>query len=341
MPVNRNALIRYKVIDSCLRNRRQKWTIEKLIDKVSDALFEYEGIDKGISRRTIQADIQTMRSDKLGYNAPIVVTEKKYYSYEDPAYSITQTPISEQDLSRMNEAVAVLSQFKGFSHFNQLGEVVQKLEDHVYAATHDQMHVIDFERNDNLKGLEYLDVLYHAIIQKKTVNITYRSFRAKSEHEFPFHPWWLKEFNNRWFAVGLRGMKPQVLSYALDRIIAIKPNTDIPYRDSDGLTPAAYYKDVIGASVTLDLPPERVILRITAEHAPYVLTKPMHPSQIILEQDETGTTVQLMVQLNFELERVILGYGCHMQVLAPSGLRERIRNNLRYSQQYYESDNGV
>ena len=76
MPANRNALIRYKTIDTCLRNRYRQWTLEDLIDACSDALYEYEGIDKGISRRTIQMDIQMMRSEKLGYNAPIVVYDK-------------------------------------------------------------------------------------------------------------------------------------------------------------------------------------------------------------------------------------------------------------------------
>jgi hypothetical protein len=63
MPANRNALIRYKTIDTCLRNRFIKWTLEDLIEKVSDTLYEYEGIET-ISKRTIQNDIQMMRSDK-------------------------------------------------------------------------------------------------------------------------------------------------------------------------------------------------------------------------------------------------------------------------------------
>ncbi|MDR2840914.1 MAG: WYL domain-containing protein, partial [Paludibacter sp.] len=112
MPVNRNALIRYKTIDNCLQNRYRTWTLEDLIDACSDALYEYEGIDKGISRRTIQMDIQMMRSEKLGYNAPIVVYDHKYYKYDDRDYSITNTPLSEQDLRVMSEAVEVLRQFK-------------------------------------------------------------------------------------------------------------------------------------------------------------------------------------------------------------------------------------
>ena len=59
MPANRNALIRYKTIDNCLCNKYRRWTLEDLIDACSDALYEYEGITKGISRRTIQMDIRT------------------------------------------------------------------------------------------------------------------------------------------------------------------------------------------------------------------------------------------------------------------------------------------
>src|ERR1700741_3474943 len=104
MPVNRNALIRYRTIDKCLQNRRRKWTVEDLIEACNDALYEYEGIDKGVSLRTIRMDLNAMRSDKLGYNAPIIVTNKKYYSYEDAGYSITNIPLTTRDLSILQEA---------------------------------------------------------------------------------------------------------------------------------------------------------------------------------------------------------------------------------------------
>jgi hypothetical protein len=204
MPANRNALIRYKTIDSCLRNKFRKWTLDDLMQKVSEELYELEGMDKGISRRTIQADLQMMRSDKLGYFAPIIVIDKKYYAYEDEHYSITNIPISEGDLGKMNEAVELLKQFKGFSHFEQLNEVVQKLEDHVYAAAHKKHPVIDFEKNDNLRGLSYLDFLYQSIINKKVLEITYKSFKAREAQTINFHAWWLKQFKNRWFVVGVQ-----------------------------------------------------------------------------------------------------------------------------------------
>ena len=84
MPANKNALIRYKTIDRCLRNRYRRWTIDDLVDACCDALLDMEGITKGVCARTVQMDIQIMRSDKLGYNAPIVVYDKIYYTYADP-----------------------------------------------------------------------------------------------------------------------------------------------------------------------------------------------------------------------------------------------------------------
>ena len=154
MPVNRNALIRYRTLDNCLRNRFRKWTLADLIDACSDTLYEYEGIDKGVSKRTVQADIQMMRSDKLGYNAPIIVVDRKYYTYEDPEYSITNIPLTDQDLNRLTEVVEILKQFKGFSHFQELSGMVQKLEDKVYTSKNKQERIIDFEKNEGLRGLD-------------------------------------------------------------------------------------------------------------------------------------------------------------------------------------------
>ena len=108
MPANKNALIRYKTIDRCLRNRFRLWTIDDLTEACSDALYEMEGITKGVSVRTVQGDLQIMRSDKLGYNAPIEVFDKIYYRYADPNYSINEMPLTEEDCRLLKQAVEML-----------------------------------------------------------------------------------------------------------------------------------------------------------------------------------------------------------------------------------------
>ena len=65
MPANKNALIRYKTIDNCLRNRYRRWTLDDLVEACSDALYDMEGITKGKrlrvytlhnSKKTVTAD---------------------------------------------------------------------------------------------------------------------------------------------------------------------------------------------------------------------------------------------------------------------------------------------
>lgn len=337
MPANRNALIRYKTIDKCLQNRYRKWTLNDLIDACSDALYEYEGIDKGVSRRTIQGDIQTMRSDKLGYNAPIIVVDRKYYTYEDRDYSITNIPISEQDLGKLMESVEFLKQFKGFSHFEELSTMVQKLEDHIYSQKTNRRPAIDFEKNDNLKGLQYLDRLYQFIIKKEPILITYKSFKARNEDSFDFHPFLLKEFRNRWFVLGVKNEKKTIINLALDRIIGISKSDKI-YIEMPTFDTANYYRHVIGVTVSPTLTPEKVILFIPHRHAPYVLTKPLHHSQKVVSKNNYGVTISLLVQHNFELEKEILAFGDSIKVIEPKKLRENIIERLTEAIDSYNSE---
>lgn len=327
MPVNRNALIRYRTIDNCLKNRFRKWTLEDLIEACSETLYEYEGIDKGVSRRTVQMDIQMMRSDKLGYNAPIIVMDRKYYTYEDPEYSITNIPLTDQDLGRLSETVDFLKQFKGFSHFRELEGMVQKLEDHVYSQKTQQKPVIDFEKNENLKGLEHLDKLYQTIIRKQSISMTYQSFKARQASTFTFHPFLLKEFRNRWFVIGKRKAKDEFQNLALDRIINLEAS-EVPLIDTSDFDADTYFRDVIGVSVSTGLAPEEVRLYVTHKHAPYVLTKPLHHSQKFIEKDNYGITISLYVQHNFELEKEILAFGDGVKVISPERLKRSIKGRL-------------
>ena len=335
MPVNRNALIRYRTIDNCLRNRFRKWTLEDLIDACSEILYEYEGIEKGISKRTVQSDIQMMRSDKLGYHAPIIVVEKKYYTYEDPKYSITNIPLTDQDLNRLTEVVDILKQFKGFSHFQELSGMVQKLEDKIYTSKNKQERIIDFEKNEGLRGLNYLDTIYQAIQKRETLIITYQSFKAKQPGEIIFFPYLLKEYRNRWFLLGIKQNAARMMTLALDRIQDIQ-SSDFPFQENTNYDLSNYYKNVIGVTVSETMCPQEIKLFVFNSNAPYVLTKPLHPSQQLIEKQDKGIIISIKVQVNFELEREILGFGDAMIVLKPQDLKDRIWNKLRRANKHYE-----
>lgn len=334
MPTNKNALIRYRTIDRCLQNHHRKWTLQDLIDACSDALYELEGKDAYVSKRTVQMDIQLMRSDKLGYEAPIEVYERKYYRYADPDYRISDVPLSETDLDVLAESVMMLRQFKEFSLFSELNGVVQKLEDKIFNATEQRPPIIHVDKNEDLKGREHFDVLYQAITKRIVVDLTYQSFSADKPNTFPFHGYILKEFNNRWFLVGRRESHERVFTLALDRISVVRPNLKLNYRMYD-FDPDTYYQDTYGVTV-LGGRPVPIRLWVSKHNAPYVLTKPFHASQRLLEtRDDGSVEIELTVHPNFEIERVILGFGDGMEVLAPKRLRKRVREKLRRASGFY------
>lgn len=339
MPANRNALIRYKTIDTCLRNRYRQWTLEDLIDACSDALYEYEGIDKGISRRTVQMDIQLMRSEKLGYNAPIVVYDNKYYRYDDPEYSITNTPLSEQDLRVMSEAVEVLRQFKGFGYFQGMTDIVSRLEDHVTSARQHTVPVIDFEKNENLKGLEHLDMIYHAINGKQVLSVKYRSFKARSAGVILFCPYLLKEYRNRWFVFGLVKKGRVLRNLALDRIHRLTVATDERYIENSLFNPSTFFDDLVGVTKGLNSKAEKVRFRANKNDAPYILTKPIHRSQQLIETKEDGSMIfEIEVVINQELQREFFGFANGVRVLEPPHLAEYMKLKLKRACENYEKD---
>ena len=330
MSSNKNALIRYKTLDKCLKNKYRKYTLEDLMEACSEALFEFEGKESFVSKRTVQLDLQNMRSEKFGYEAPIEVYERRYYRYSDPEYSIHQISVNENDLKAMNNAVQILKQFKDFSMFKDMNGVIQKLEDSIQSTS--QKSIIHLDKNERLKGLEHIDVLYQSVLNKKVLNIKYKSFKARESNQYTVHPQLLKEYNNRWFLICF--YKTSILTLALDRIEEISVEEKVEFIDKD-FNSDRYFGEVIGVTVSETQRPQNVIFKVIAKHAPYVKTKPFHHSQEIIEEDESGTTFRIRVQLNFELERMILGLGEFITVLRPNKLKERIINSLKKASENY------
>lgn len=333
MSLNKNALIRYKTIDACLQNRYRKWTLEALVDACSAALYEYEGIGKGVSVRTVQMDIQLMRSEKLGYNAPIVVLDKKFYTYEDPKYSITNIPLTSQDLSTLGEVVTLLKQFKGFTHFQEVDDMVGRLEHKIFVGKNVQSAVVDFEKNDLLMGLEHLSPLYEAISKKRVLTVDYQSFKARESQQFVFHPCLLKEYRNRWFILGFKDSQKEPLLLALDRIQRLETRQNEPY--TEGVLDASFFDNLIGVSKNSGMRPVKVVFFVDKKTTPYILTKPLHASQNIEEEQENGTVLSIKVLWNFELERELLGFGESIEVLLPLRLRETIKSRLEKAANWY------
>ncbi len=338
MAINKLALIRYKTIDDCLRNRYKKWTLEDLIEKVSETLYELEGITSGVSKRTIQADIQLMRSDKLGYNAPIIVKDKRFYVYEDASYSITKAPINNADVDKMKEIVGVLKQFNAFNYFDEMSDMIARLENNLYKSTHQGDNYIQLESNNQLKGMEYIPKLYQAILNKSALLIEYKSFKAQQSQNSIYYPYLLKEYRNRWFLIVKAKKGGALFNLALDRIIEFQELPNEPFVIHNGIDFERYYSDLIGVTKNSNDRPHKVVLEFDNRNAPYVVTKPLHHTQELIAVKEKTTIFRIDVVLNYELEREILGFGECVKVLGPKILAQRIKRRILAATGLYEKE---
>lgn len=340
MPLNRATLIRISTIDKCLQNHYRRWTINDLIDACTDALAEYEGRSNPVSRRTFQNDLALMRSDRLGYNAPIVVRDNKYYEYEDPDYSITHLPLNDEGLDALNSALDILRQLQGFPQLASSIDIISKLNEQISRQTGSTTPAMDLEHVAGYKGAQFVGTIYDAVRKQQTIAIEYQSFKSRQPKAIVVYPYLLKEYRNRWFLICEKSTNrsPQVNIFALDRIHSVVLDNEHPFRKCVDFDPEHFFDDTIGVTKQIGDKARQIIIKVDRHQAPYVESKPFHKSQRTEQRFPDGSIeLSLKVVVNNELERLILGYGEHVEVISPPGFRDRIAKCVANASKQYDT----
>ena len=330
MATNKNALIRYKVLDKCFRNPGKRYFIEDLISECEIVLLEIDPESNGISRRQIFEDMAFMES-KEGWSIDLEKHrdgKRVYYRYADNSFSINNMPLNEMEVNQLRAAMDILSQFKGMPQFEWINEMVPKIQQGI-TTDQESTSIIEFDNNQYLKGIEHLGPLYNAVFYKKVLKISYQPFENDAPFDVEIHPYFLKQYNNRWF---LFGYNPENGKYdwnlAIDRIVEIKEikgkynkNTKIDWHD--------YFEDIIGVTKPADSDPEKVVLNFKGKTAKYMETKPLHGSQKSRWLDNNSLEITLSLIINYELERLLLSYADSVSVLKPKNLAIALKNRLK------------
>ncbi len=280
-----------------------------------------------------------MRSDRLGYNAPIVVRENKYYEYEDPDFSITHLPLNDEGLDALNTALDILKQLQGFPQLSSSIETISKLNEQISRHTDTSAPAMDMEQVSGYKGAQFIGIIYDAVRKQQTVIIEYQSFKATHSEALAVYPYLLKEYRNRWFLIGEKSTNrvPQVNIYALDRIQSVTVNKELPFKKCVDFDPEHFFDDTIGVTKGIHDKARRVVIKIDRQQSPYVESKPFHKSQKVEQRFRDGSIqLSLKVVINNELERLILGYGGHAEVIAPPEFRYRIAESVRIAAGRYK-----
>lgn len=331
MPTNKNALLRYKILDRCFSDFRHRYTIEELVDEVNDSLYDMTG--KYVSLRQIRDDIKYMR-DRVTYDAPIKAYplgtgRQCYYRYEDNNFSIFDNELSAKEVNDLRATIEMLGKFRGTPANAWLEEVISNLE-YRFNIKSNPENLVSFENNTQLKGLEYLSEVIDMTTNHQPINLYYSSFKGKEQHVI-LHPYYVKQYNSRWFLFGYNEKFKNLSIYALDRIRNIE-KANIAFHKNDAINFKTYFDNIIGVTLyKKNAAVEKITLRFEADRFPYVLSKPLHTSQEIINMNEH--TISIKVIPNNELRQLIFSFMPDVEVLSPAWLREEIKqkieNNLK------------
>lgn len=335
MPTNKNAQLRYKVLDRCFSNFKHKYTIDELIDEVNENLSDLTG--QIISLRQIRDDIKYMR-DRVSYNAPIKAYplgngRQCYYRYENSDFSIFNNELSVEEVNDLRSTIDMLGRFRGTPANVWLEEVISNLE-YRFNIKSNSENLISFENNEQLKGLEYLSDIIDMTVHHQPINMHYCSFKGKEQNVI-LHPYYVKQYNNRWFVLGFNEKYSSLSIYALDRIQSLV-KSDIAFRKNENIDFKTYFDNIIGVTLLDDkIPVETFVLQFDGNRFPYVLSKPLHSSQEIVSMEEH--VVSIKVKPNNELRQLIFSFIPDVEVISPKWFREEIKRKIKENLNKYLS----
>lgn len=334
MSANKLASFRYRVINNCLQNRARLWTRIDLMYEIEERLDHDFGIKKGISKRTFHYDVDIMRSDPpRGFGAPIIV-ENGYYRYENVDYSIDKIGLNDTDIESIKGAVELLSHFKQLPIHSQLSLVKDKVTGQILTS-HANEPIIELEHIEVI-GMQHLTPLYNFIKNKEVIWLTYKSFNSPSQKRHQLHPYFLKQYNHRWYLMALNKKHNSVGTYSLDRIIKVDVAVGVEFDNSRNINHDKHFQHIFGVTLEANKEPVEIIASISKEQKPYVKTKKLHRSQEILnEEDNGGMTISLKIIPNYEFYSSILSAGDGIEIISPTEVRNKIIERLRNAYKQY------
>lgn len=326
MPTNKHAVIRYHSLDQCFSNPGRKFFIEDLIGACNDALYEYTGVNEGVKRRQIFEDIKFMESNQ-GWSVPLEHLKdgkQVYYRYSDKSYSIKKQAVNESEAKQLKEALSILTRFKGMPQFEWMEEMQIRIESAFHLKGENSV-IVGFEQNLYLKGLNHFTEIFNSIQYKKVLCIEYKGFKQDKSVEIILHPYFLKQYNNRWFLFGYNEAFNSISNLALDRIVSYKV-INKKYQENDVINFEEFFDDVVGVTVSETVKPIKIQLEIVKSLWPYIESKPIHGSQRIISKKQNNVIIELEVQNNYELITTIFAFGEGVKVLKPEEVRTGIKN---------------
>ena len=239
---------------------------DALVAHVENTLALYDNKDSNYSQRTMQRDFGLI-DEMFG----IVIRNDKSRGYY----------IAELDEMTDNYKELLLN-FELLSSINT-DSVLQK-------------YVLAEHRRNAIRH-ELIAPLLKAIRKRNPIEFDYTLVRhnGKIVHK-RLMPHFLKESQYRWYLIGY-DTDGKLKSFGVDRISAINILEDTQFLRDEHIDIPALFRESYGIWNNPEDPVEEIVLKYDSVDGAFVKTLPLHHSQQILSEDETGITVKLRLRI--------------------------------------------
>ena len=328
MPVIKNALLRYRVIDRCIRNDFQPFPSKEKLRQTCEEELYGSVTGQNICHSTIEKDIFAMRNE---HDAPIAYSKlERGYFYEDKNFSMDDIPLTDSDISAIKAATNILNQFKNTQLFGQFQYAIDKILDRVEMSANKQNYhddIVHFESQPTVGGNEFLAPILSAIKERKTIQFNYQSFRSETGSVRGLQPYLLKEYRNRWYLIGKSELKEEIRTFALDRMEELI-KLENPFTIDSNFSAEVFFQYSIGIT-TYDGQPEKVIIEAEKVLSKYLLSQPLHHTQKLNAVENGKHTFSYLLLPSYELKMLLLGFGKDLKVISPNSLVKDIQSEAK------------
>ena len=333
MAQTKNSAFRYKILDECLGNPGKSYTFQDLKESINNALLEVHPEWNGISDRQLRYDLKYLEEF---YNAPISMFKegrKRFYYYErNSHFSIFNNPLTKSEKGYLEQAILSLMQFSNRPGFEWLSNLGPIFKDKI--KNEEVKSVIEYESNFDYQGNHLVSEIFSSILNRVVLMFDYQPFSG-TKTPVVCHPYFLKQFNGRWYVFGRNEHKNiNQWHFPLERIENLKVSHDFKYIDDETEDWQDYFYDIVGVT-RYEGQVEKILMHVNKEMAPYIKTKPLHPTQKFRKINEHLYEVEINVIPNLELNSLLLSFGKHLIVKEPLFLRQKLKETIEMMSKNY------
>ena len=337
MPLNKDQLLRYQVLNACFKDTSRLYDIGALVECCQQETVRVYG--KSVSKRSVQNDIHLLQYEPYNVEFDEELRKSGHYRYADTTFNLEVVQnLSPKERTALHDTIELLRPMCQDAEtatplMQWMLVSLQRLEAGKVLA--ENAPCVEFENNALLAGMGNFNFLLECILNHQPVTLRYQSFKRNEAQDINVHPYYLKQFNGRWYFLATADGYDTVAAYALDRILTVGV-WKAKYRPAS-VDIAGLYADTIGVTISSDSKAERVVLKVAAKRYPYIETKPFSEKQKIVKKDEETITITFPMRINKELVAELLSFGVDIEVLEPMELRKEMTRQIASLNEKYSA----